>query len=305
MTQRRIIFMGTPAFGIGALEALADAGHEIAAVYSQPPRPAHRGKKVQPSPVHKFAASNGWTVETPLNFKDEDAIARFRSFEADVAVVVAYGLLLPEAILNAPRFGCLNIHASLLPRWRGAAPIQRALEAGDAQTGVTIMQMDRGLDTGPMLSVHPVAIGAEDTAGSLHDTLADTGADAIVKAVAKLPFTGRPQPDEGMTYAAKILKAEAAIDWSEAAEVIDRKIRAFNPVPGAFTILNGKRLKVLQATPLPGTGETGSVLDDQLTIACGEGALKLTSVQPAGKPAMAAGDFLRGHPVAPGTKPGD
>lgn len=297
----RLVFMGTPDFSVVALKALIDAGHEIACVYSQPPRPAKRGQKERPSPVHALAEAEGLLVRTPLNFKDEADREAFAALNADVAVVVAYGLILPQAILDAPRHGCLNIHASLLPRWRGAAPIHRAIEAGDAETGVGIMQMEAGLDTGPVLLEGRLSIGETETTGELHDRLATLGGSLIVEALGRLPeLSPQPQPDEGVTYAHKIDKAETRIDWSEPAETIKRKINAFSPFPGAWFELNGERVKVLRAGLAKGSGQSGEVLEG-LTVACGEGAVVLLDVQKAGKKPASAEDFLRGSPIEPGT----
>ena len=297
----RLVFMGTPDFSVVALKALIDAGHEIACVYSQPPRPAKRGQKERPSPVHALAEAEGLLVRTPLNFKDEADREAFAALNADVAVVVAYGLILPQAILDAPKHGCLNIHASLLPRWRGAAPIHRAIEAGDAETGVGIMQMEAGLDTGPVLLKGRLSIGETETTGELHDRLATLGGSLIVEALGRLPeLKSQPQPDEGVTYAHKIDKAETRIDWSEPAETIKRKINAFSPFPGAWFELNGERVKVLRAGLAKGSGQSGEVLEG-LTVACGEGAVVLLDVQKAGKKPASAEDFLRGSPIEPGT----
>ena len=297
----RLVFMGTPDFSVVALKALIDAGHEIACVYSQPPRPAKRGQKERPSPVHALAEAEGLLVRTPLNFKDEADREAFAALNADVAVVVAYGLILPQAILDAPKHGCLNIHASLLPRWRGAAPIHRAIEAGDAETGVGIMQMEAGLDTGPVLLEGRLSIGETETTGELHDRLATLGGSLIVEALGRLPeLSPQPQPDEGVTYAHKIDKAETRIDWSEPAETIKRKINAFSPFPGAWFELNGERVKVLRAGLAKGTGQSGEVLEG-LAVACGEGAVVLLDVQKAGKKPASAEDFLRGSPIEPGT----
>lgn len=297
----RLIFMGTPAFSVVALRALIEAGHDIACVFSQPPRPARRGQKEQPSPVQALAEAEGLPVRTPLNFKDAAEREAFAALEADVAVVVAYGLILPQAILDAPTHGCLNIHASLLPRWRGAAPIHRAIEAGDAETGVGIMQMEAGLDTGPVLLEQRLSIGATETTGELHDRLARLGGAMIVDALDRLPtLQPRPQAAEGLTYANKIDKAETRIDWSEPAETIKRKINAFSPFPGAWFEREGERVKALRAGLAKGSGQNGEVLDG-LTVACGEGAVALLDVQKAGKKPTSAEDFLRGSPIEPGT----
>ncbi|GAB2177110.1 methionyl-tRNA formyltransferase [Dongia sp. agr-C8] len=302
MTSLKVIFMGTPDFAAVALKTLIDAGHEIAAVYSQPPRPAGRGHDLRKSPVHLLAEAQGFPVRTPVSLKLPEAQAAFAAFGADVAVVAAYGLILPQAILDAPRRGCLNIHASLLPRWRGAAPIQRAILAGDAETGISIMQMDAGLDTGAVLLEKRIAIGATETAGELHDRLAALGGEAIVAALAG-SFTPRPQPGEGVTYAAKISPEEARLDWNRPAAELARAVRAFNPVPGAWTTLpNGERLKILSALVAETTGTPGTLLDRELTIACGEGALRPLLVQRQGKRAMETGELLRGLALKPGER---
>lgn len=311
MTSRRslrVAFMGTPDFSLPTLKALAEAGHEIAAVYSQPPRPAGRGQKDRPSPVQAYAESRGWPVRTPTSLKTPEAQADFAALNLDVAVVVAYGLILPQAILDAPRLGCVNVHASLLPRWRGAAPIQRALLAGDDETGVTIMQMEAGLDTGPMLLKRSLPITAETSAQALHDALAELGAAMINEALAGLDggtLSATPQPDEGVTYAAKLEKAEGRLDWYDSAAALERRIRAFTPWPGAFFEVEGakgrERVKVLQADMRDESGAPGTVLDDQATIACGEGALRLVKVQRAGKAPMDAEAWLRGFDLPAGT----
>ncbi|GAM06419.1 methionyl-tRNA formyltransferase [Novosphingobium sp. MBES04] len=299
----RIIFMGTPDFAVPALEALADAGHEIVCVYSQPPRPGgRRGRELTPTPVHKVAEMRGFEVRTPVSLKGEEEKAAFAALEADVAVVAAYGLLLPQAILDAPRHGCLNIHASILPRWRGAAPIHRAIEAGDPTTGVTIMQMEKGLDTGPMLATLRTTIDGKTT-GELTAELADKGAQLMVGTLRELT-NHRPvtQPEDGVTYARKIEKGEARIDFTQDAQAIERKVRAFMPAPGAFFEFEGKRYKVHAAEVVDGTGAPGTTLDDALTIACGTGALRVTRIQRAGKPAMATQDLLRGRAIPVGTQ---
>ena len=302
----RIIFMGTPDFSVPVLEALVAAGHEIAAVYCQPPRPAGRGKKDRPSPVQAKAEALGLPVRHPVSLKTPDAQADFAALQADVAVVVAYGLILPQAILDAPAQGCLNIHASLLPRWRGAAPIHRAIMAGDAETGVCIMQMEAGLDTGPVLMRRATPIGAEETTDQLHDRLSAMGAELIVTALGQLDtLTPEPQPEDGVTYAAKIDKAEAQIDWSAPAAEVDRKIRGLSPFPGAWCEFDGERLKLLASTlaDLAADGSApGQVLDDRLAVACGNGAVRLTRLQRAGKGAQDADTFLRGRPVPAGTR---
>lgn len=298
----RLAFMGTPAFAVPALRALQAAGHTIAAVYCQPPRPAGRGHAVRRCAVHETAAALGLDVRTPASLKrDADAQAAFAALGLDAAVVAAYGLILPEAMLAAPRLGCLNIHASLLPRWRGAAPIQAAILAGDTQTGVTIMQMDAGLDTGPMLLHAAVPIGAHTTADDLHDSLAELGAGLVVRALAECPAVVA-QPAEGATYAAKLTRADGHLDWRLDAATLDRRVRALNPWPGTYTRLYGETLKVLAATPEAGEGEPGVTLDDALLLAAGGGALRLARVQAAGRAAMPTPTFLRGRPVPAGTR---
>ncbi|WP_067733642.1 methionyl-tRNA formyltransferase [Novosphingobium naphthalenivorans] len=299
----RIIFMGTPDFAVPALVALVEAGHEVVAAYSQPPRPGgRRGKELTPSPVHKEAEARGIAVRHPVSLKGAEQQALFAALEADVAVVAAYGLILPQAVLDAPRLGCLNIHASILPRWRGAAPIQRAILAGDPTTGVTIMQMEAGLDTGPMLATLRTPIDRK-TAGELTAELADKGARLLIDTLRDLKVHRPvPQPEDGVTYAKKIDKAEARIDFSQDAGQVERQIRAFMPAPGAFFELDGERYKVLAADPAEGSGEPGSTLDDALTVACGTGALHVTRIQRAGKPAMDAADLLRGKPIPAGTR---
>ena len=300
----RIAFMGTPDFSGPALAALIEAGHDVTCVYTQPPRPAGRGKQDRPSPVHEFASKQGIEVRCPASLRGEAEQAAFAALGLDLAVVAAYGLILPKPVLEAPRQGCLNIHASLLPRWRGAAPIQRAILAGDRISGVTIMGMDEGLDTGPMLLKESVAIGAETDAGRLHDELAAIGARMIVAALAMLEagtLDETPQPDEGASYAAKIDKAETRIDWTRPAVEIERQLRGFAPVPGAWFDLEGERIRALAGTVVAVGGKPGTVLDDDLTVACGEGALRLVTVQRAGKAAMEAAAFLRGRAVPAGT----
>ena len=301
----RIIFMGTPDFAVPALRALVEAGHEVVAAYSQPPRPGgRRGKELTPSPVHKAAEALGIEVRHPVSLKDADEQAAFAALEADIAVVAAYGLILPQAVLDAPRLGCLNIHASILPRWRGAAPIQRAILAGDPTTGVTIMQMEAGLDTGPMLATLRTVI-EDKTAGALTDELADKGAQLMVGTLRDLAVhRAVTQPEDGVTYAKKIDKAEARIDWSASAEQIERQVRAFAPVPGAFFELDGERYKVRAATIAQGSGKPGATLDDALTVTCGTGALAITRIQRAGKPEMATADLLRGRAIPAGTELG-
>ena len=299
----RLAFMGSPAFSVPALRALVAAGHEVACVYAQPPRPAGRGQRETPCPVHQAAIEMGLPVRTPARVRRD--VAEHEAFAAlglDAAVVVAYGLILPKPMLDAPRRGCLNIHASLLPRWRGAAPIHAAVLAGDAETGITIMRMDEGLDTGPMLLREAAPIGARETTAEVHDRLSEMGARLVLRALAEDP-PAVPQPEEGATYAPKLGKEDGRLDWSETAVALDRRVRAMTPWPGAFTALGGEVLRVLAAEPAAG-GEAapGTVLDDALLVACGGGtALRLTRVQKAGRAAMEAGAFLRGHAVPAGT----
>ncbi|WP_037311172.1 methionyl-tRNA formyltransferase [Ruegeria halocynthiae] len=299
----RVIFMGTPDFSVPVLDALVDAGHEIAAVYCQPPRPAGRGKKDRPTPVHAQAEALGLTVRHPVSLKSPEEQTAFAALNADVAVVVAYGLLLPQPILDAPVHGCLNIHASLLPRWRGAAPIHRAIMAGDAQTGICIMQMEAGLDTGPVLLRKATDIGAQETTAELHDRLAPMGADLIVEALRRLPdLTPEPQPETGVTYASKIDKAEARVDWTRPAVEVDRQIRGLSPFPGAWTEIEGARVKLLASRLAEGQGAPGEVLNDTLRVACGDGAIDLLRLQRAGKGAQDADVFLRGWDVSAGQR---
>jgi len=298
----RIIFMGTPDFAVPALDALVAAGHDIVAVYSQPPRPAGRGKAPRPSPVHARAEALGLAARTPVSLRDPAEQAAFAALNADIAVVAAYGLILPKPILAAPRLGCLNIHASLLPSWRGAAPIQRAILAGDRETGVTIMQMEAGLDTGPMLARATTAVDVK-TAGELTAELAGKGAQLMVEVLADLPaYPPEPQPADGVTYAAKIDKAESRIDFSRPAIEVERQIRAFNPAPGAWVAFGEERIKILVADIELQSGAAGTVLDDQFLIACGSGSIRPTLVQRAGKGAMATMEMLRGFAIATGTR---
>ncbi|MBF5089413.1 methionyl-tRNA formyltransferase [Novosphingobium sp. NBM11] len=297
----RIIFMGTPDFAVPTLRALAAAGHTVVAAYSQPPRPAGRGKKLQPSPVHLAAEALGIAVRTPASLKGAEEQEAMAALDADVAVVAAYGLILPQAVLDAPRLGCLNVHGSILPRWRGAAPVQRAILAGDEETGVTIMQMERGLDTGPMLAKVSTPVDGK-TAGALTEELAARGAALMVEVLADLP--GHPpvtQPEDGVTYAHKIDKAESRLDFTRAAVDVERQVRAFAPAPGAFFELDGERYRVLAAEVVAGAGVPGTALDDALTIACGTGALRPLTVQRAGRPAMDTAALLRGRAVPAGT----
>jgi methionyl-tRNA formyltransferase len=301
----RLIFMGTPDFAVPTLLELAIAGHEIVGVYTRAAKPAGRGLELQPSPVEREARRLGLPVLTPRTLKTAEAEAAFRAHSADAAVVVAYGLILPKAILEAPRLGCFNVHASLLPRWRGAAPINRAIMAGDAQSGVTIMQMDEGLDTGAMAMAERVPIQPDMTAGDLHDALARLGADLMLRAIAaaergSLPLT--PQPEASVTYAAKIGKGETHIDWSKPWRDVHDHIRGLSPFPGAWFEIGGMRVKALRSTRGEGGGAPGTALDDHLTIACGDGAVRLTQVQRAGRQPMAAEEFLRGTKVEPGAR---
>ncbi|GIX13547.1 MAG: methionyl-tRNA formyltransferase [Paracoccaceae bacterium] len=299
----RILFMGTPDFAVPALDALVAAGHEVAAVYARAPRAAGRGLRPRPAPVARRAEALGIPVRTPASLRDPAEQAALAGLGAEVAVVTAYGLILPQPVLDAPARGCLNIHASLLPRWRGAAPIQRAIMAGDAETGVSIMRMEAGLDTGPVLLSAATPIGPRDTAGTLHDRLAAMGARLIVEALARLDaLVPRPQPAEGATYAAKIDKAEARIDWTRPAAELDRQIRALSPHPGAWCLIGGERVRVLMSSPDDGAGAPGTVLaGGGLRVACGQGALRLETLQRAGRAPQAADAFLRGFPVPAGS----
>jgi methionyl-tRNA formyltransferase len=298
----RVVFMGTPDFSVPVLDALHAAGHDIACVYCQPPRPAGRGKKDRPTPVHQRALTLGLPVRHPERLKSPEEQTAFADLNADVAVVVAYGLILPQPVLDAPKHGCLNIHASLLPRWRGAAPIHRAIMAGDPETGVCIMQMEAGLDTGPVLLREATPIGATETTGELHDRLSRMGAQLITQALDRIDdLVPEPQPEEGVTYAAKIDKAEAAVDWTRPAEEISRQVRGLAPFPGAWTTHGGDRIKLLGAEPAEGQGAPGTLLDDRFTVACGTGALRITRAQRAGKGAQDAATFLNGCPLPKGT----
>jgi methionyl-tRNA formyltransferase len=297
----RLGFMGSPDFAVPALRALCGAGHAIAAVYCQRPKPAGRGHALRPSAVQVAAERLGLPVRTPARLRDNaDEQAFFAALGLDAAVVAAYGLILPQPMLDAPRRGCLNIHASLLPRWRGAAPIQAAVLAGDTETGVTIMQMDAGLDTGPVLLREAVPIGATATAAVLHDVLAEIGVRLVLRALAENPAPV-PQPEAGVTYAPKLTREAGKIDWTREAAAIERQVRAFDPWPGTFTTLHGAMLKVLAAELASSEGPPGMVLDGRLTVGCQNGALRLTRVQLAGRPAMTAEAFLRGHPVPAGS----
>ena len=297
----RLVFMGTPDFAVETLKALIGAGHEIACVYSQPPRPAGRGMAERPSPVHAYAAARGIEVRTPTSLKSAEEQAHFAALKADAAVVVAYGLLLPKPVLDAPRLGCFNVHASLLPRWRGAAPIQRAIMSGDAWSGVTIMRMEEGLDTGPMCKVGKIAITPMTTAQSLHDELAALGSQLMIAVLAQETITCTPQPAEGVTYAKKIDKAEARIDFTKSAEEVRNHIHGLSPFPGAWFEVNGTRIKALLCDVVQASAAPGTFIDDALTIACGSGAIRLLKLQREGKGAMEATDFLRGFPIGAGT----
>ena len=299
----RVIFAGTPEFAAQALTAIVAAGHQVALVLTQPDRPAGRGMTLQPSAVKQVALAQGIEVFQPLSLKDDDARARIAAVGAEVMVVAAYGLILPQAVLDLPRLGCLNIHASLLPRWRGAAPIQRALLAGDGETGVCIMQMEAGLDTGPVLLREALAIAANDTAATLHDRLAALGARLVVDALGRLPLPAEAQAAVGVTYAQKIDKAEAGIDWTRPAAELDRHIRAFNPFPGAQTRLAGQVVKLWRASPVAGAGVPGSILAvdrQRIVVACGDGALAVTELQQAGGKRLPVQQFLAGHALQVG-----
>jgi methionyl-tRNA formyltransferase len=301
----RLIFMGTPDFAVPTLVELAGRGHEIAAVYTRAPKPAGRGMDMQRTPVEQEARQLALAVHTPRTMKDEEAQAAFRANDADAAVVVAYGLILPKPLLDAPRLGCFNVHASLLPRWRGAAPISRAIMAGDAESGVTIMKMDEGLDTGAMAMAERMPIGADITAGDLHDALSHLGADLMLRALAAAErgsLTLTQQPDNGVTYAEKISKNETRIDWSKSWKQVHDHIRGLSPFPGAWFEIDGVRVKALRSTKGDGSGAAGTVLDNKLTIACGAGAVRLTQVQRAGKQPMSVVEFLRGTPVKSGVR---
>jgi len=305
MPALRLAFMGTPDFALPTLVALVEAGHRVVAVYTQPPRPAGRGHRERRSPVHEAALAQGIVVRTPISLKAPAVQAEFAALDLDAAVVVAYGLILPRPILAAPRLGCVNLHASLLPRWRGAAPIQRAIMAGDSETGVCAMLMEAGLDTGPVLLRQTVPITHETTAGLLHDELATLGGPLVVEALdglARGSLDPEPQSAEGVTYAAKIEPAEGRLDWTRPAAELDCLVRGLDPVPGAWCEIEGERIKVLRVAPVlnPPVAPPGTVLDDRLTVACGEGALHLLSVQRAGRGRMEIDAFLRGFPVPAG-----
>jgi methionyl-tRNA formyltransferase len=300
-----LVFMGTPEFAATILEALIGAGHRIAAAYAQPPRPAGRGHKLQPSPVQMLAERHGVPVRCPTSLRDAETAAEFAALEADAAVVAAYGLILPAVILEAPRFGCINVHASLLPRWRGAAPIQRAILAGDRETGITIMQMDEGLDTGAILMQQPMPIGPATTGATLTDALATLGGELAVAALDRLAagaLVPRPQPPTGITYARKLSRDEAWLDWRLSAEQLERQVRAFDPWPGSYFRIGGERIRALAATvePRAASGLPGTVLDERLAVACGSGVLRPTRLQRPGRAAQDAAAFLRGFAISPG-----
>ena len=297
----RLAFMGTPEFAVPTLDALVAAGHDVAAVYTQPPRPANRGKKLTPSAVHQRAEELGLLVRSPLSLRQEDAQADFAALGLDVAIVAAYGLILPPAVLNAPVHGCLNVHGSLLPRWRGAAPVQRAILAGDSTTGVMVMQMEAGLDTGPVRATTEIEI-RDNTTGQLTQELAELGAELMVRTLADLEaFPCVAQPEDGVTYAAKIDKAETKLNFSVSAEAVERQIRAFSPAPGAWFEFEGERYRILAADIVTAHGATGTIMDDQLTIACNNNAIRPTRIQRAGKPAMPTADLLRGKAIPAGS----
>ncbi|MFD1703862.1 methionyl-tRNA formyltransferase [Methylopila henanensis] len=305
----RLVFMGTPDFAAPVLSELVGQGHDVAAVYTRAPKPAGRGMELRKSPTHALADRFAIPVLTPKSFRDPETIAAFAAHEADAAIVVAYGLILPKAALDAPELGCLNLHASLLPRWRGAAPIQRAIMAGDAETGVMVMRMEEGLDTGPVAMAERVAIGPDETAGELHDRLSTLGADLMGRAAAALArggLTFRPQGEDGVVYAAKIEKAESRIDWGRPARSLHDHIRGLSPFPGAWFEFEGprgpERVKVLRSAIADGAGAAGELLDDRLTVACGEGALRLVTLQRAGKGPVDAAAFLNGARLARGDR---
>jgi methionyl-tRNA formyltransferase len=300
----RLVFMGTPDFAVPTLVELVGRGHDVAAVYTRAPKPAGRGMETQPTPIEREARRFGIPVLTPKTLRTAEAEAQFRAHAADIAVVVAYGLILPKPVLAAPRLGCFNLHASALPRWRGAAPINRAVMAGDAETAVMVMRMEEGLDTGPIAMAERVAIEPDMTAGDLHDRLAPLGADLMARALAALEKDAlvlTPQPSDGVTYAAKIDKAETRIDWRRPWKQVHDHARGLSPFPGAWCEIGGARVKVRRTTKGDGTGAPGTVVDDRLTIACSEGAIRILSLQPAGKRAMTADEYLRGSRVAAGT----
>ena len=301
----KLIFAGTPDFAAVALRALISAGHQVMLVLTQPDRPSGRGMQLRPSPVKEVALASGIEVFQPLSLRDPAALEKLRCYNAEVMVVAAYGLILPQAVLDLPRWGCLNIHASLLPRWRGAAPIQRAILAGDEASGVCIMQMEAGLDTGPVLLSESLPLSAEETTGSLHDRLAELGAQMIARALDQLPLTAHPQAEAGASYAAKIEKSEAELDWKQSARQLDRQIRAFNPFPGALADLEGRPIKIWRAGPVDGTASPGQVISVDkagIVVACGEGGLRLTELQKAGAKRLPVEQFLAGTPITVGAR---
>ena len=303
----RLAVMGTTAFVLPSLQALLAAGHSVAAVYTQPPRPAGRGQRLRSTPVHEAALRLGLPVHTPRTLRDPAAQDEFGALGVELAVVGAYGLLMPQPVLDAPRLGCINLHASLLPRWRGAAPIERAILAGDAETGVSIFQMEAGLDTGPVYAMRALPIGAATTAPELHERLAELAAamlPAVVSGIAAGTLAAMPQPAEGVIYAAKIARAEGRLDFSEPAAQIERRLRALNPQPGCWCEARGERLTLLRGTVVPGTGAPGTVIEAPLTVACGDGALRVTLVQRAGRRAMGPEELQRGFALPPGTRLG-
>ncbi|WP_032112806.1 methionyl-tRNA formyltransferase [Candidatus Paracaedibacter symbiosus] len=306
MSRLRVVFMATPQFSVATLEKLVEADYDVVAVYCQPPRPSGRGHKLIASPVHQKATSLGIPVFTPKSLRNEIAQAEFKALNADIAVVVAYGLILPKAILETPKFGCLNIHASLLPRWRGAAPMQRAIMAGDTETGITIMQMDEGLDTGPMLVKESLPITSTTTASNLHDAMSLLGAELLLKTLDPyIMGMVKPtiQPETGITYADKLSKLESCLNWAESAQVLDRRVRALNPWPGVYFEHNGTLIKVSKIELIANaSGTPGEVIDNQLTIACGEGAIRLLQVQRPGGKWLSPAEFLNGYDLPPGTK---
>ena len=305
MSPLRLVFMGSPDFSVPVLAALLEVGHEIACVYAQPPRPSGRGQKEKLSSVHAFAEARGLLTRTPVSLKPEQDQAGFRALEADAAIVVAYGLILPAAVIDAPRLGCLNVHASLLPRWRGAAPLQRAIMAGDSETGVSIMKIDAGLDTGPVLMREKIALTDRTTAPDLHDALSEMGARLMVEALAGLAagtLQATPQGEDGVTYAAKLTREEGRLDWSLAAADLERQVRALNPWPGVWFEYAGERIKVLAAEVAEGGQAPGTLVDDALGVACGSGVLRLKRVQRASRAAQDADAFVRGFPLASGIK---
>ncbi len=301
MPPLKVVFMGTPTPAVAVLEALIEAGHDVVAVYTRAPRRVGRGQRERRSPVHERAAERGLGVRTPPGFRNDGEREAFAALDADVAVVAAYGRILPPAVLEAPRRGCINVHASLLPRWRGAAPVQRAIAAGDRETGVTVMQMDEGLDTGPILLAAPVGIAPGDRAPALLERLFRLGAELVLRVLESETVEARPQPEEGVTHAPRLERGEGRIDWSEDAAAIERKIRAFDPWPGAWCERGGERLRILDARAVPGSGPPGTVVGEPLRVACGAGVLIVDRVQRAGRSAVTAEAYLRGSRLAPGT----